>query len=94
MPFGVYTLADLGCAQKGAYWQPARPRGKMGAVPGRGEDPPPVHEEALMALQNLASWVNEAQGAPAAACGTACGAGDAPEAAPTACGSACGAGSN
>ena len=43
-----------------------------------------------MALSNLSSWTNAA--APAASCGTACGAGDAPETQPTACGSACGAG--
>lgn len=42
-----------------------------------------------MALSNLSGWNNEA--APAAACGSACGAGDKPEEKPTACGSACGA---
>ena len=39
-----------------------------------------------MALANLFGWKK------AAACGTACGAGDKPEEKPTACGSACGAG--
>lgn len=43
-----------------------------------------------MALSNLSGWNNEA--APAAACGSACGAGDKPEEKPAACGSACGAG--
>lgn len=43
-----------------------------------------------MALSNLSGWNNEA--APAAACGTACGAGDKPAEKPAACGSACGAG--
>ena len=42
-----------------------------------------------MALSNLSGWNNEA--APAAACGTACGAGDKPSEKPAACGSACGA---
>ncbi len=44
-----------------------------------------------MALSNLFGWNKEAETAPAAACGSACGAGDKPEN-PTACGSACGAG--
>lgn len=43
-----------------------------------------------MALSNLSGWNNEA--VPAAACGSACGAGDKPEEKPAACGSACGAG--
>ncbi len=43
-----------------------------------------------MSLSNLSGWNNEA--APAAACGTACGAGDKPAEKPAACGSACGAG--
>ncbi len=46
----------------------------------------------IMALSNLFGWSSRAEGAPKAACGTACGASDAPEQKPTACGSACGAG--
>ena len=45
-----------------------------------------------MALSNLFSWKKKTAPEPAAACGTACGAGDKPEGTPTACGSACGAG--
>lgn len=45
-----------------------------------------------MALSNLSEWNNKMETAPAAACGTACGAGDKPEEKPAACGSACGAG--
>ena len=45
-----------------------------------------------MALSNLFNWNNKAEAAPAAACGSACGAGDKPADQPTACGSACGAG--
>ncbi len=52
-----------------------------------------------MALKNLIGWSTGAHAAPAAACGTACGAGDkkpsacgASDPKPTACGSACGAG--
>ncbi|MBO5092933.1 MAG: ACGX-repeat peptide [Lachnospiraceae bacterium] len=58
-----------------------------------------------MALSNLSGWNKKTETAPAAACGTACGAsdkpaetpaacgaGDKPTEAPTACGSACGAG--
>lgn len=45
-----------------------------------------------MALSNLAGWNQETGAAPAAACGSACGAGDKPEEKPAACGSACGAG--
>ena len=46
-----------------------------------------------MALSNLFGWnKKDEETAPAAACGTACGAGDAPEEKPAACGSACGAG--
>ena len=45
-----------------------------------------------MALSNLFGWSKKNAEAPAAACGTACGAGDQPEQKPTACGSACGAG--
>lgn len=44
-----------------------------------------------MALSNLAEWSKEQETAPAAACGSACGAGDNPEEKPAACGSACGA---
>lgn len=57
-----------------------------------------------MALSNLFNWSKKNAAAPTAACGTACGAGDAPAeqpaacgaadkpaAQPTACGSACGA---
>lgn len=45
-----------------------------------------------MALSNLADWTGKTQAAPAAACGTACGAGDKPAEKPAACGTACGAG--
>ena len=45
-----------------------------------------------MALSNLFGWSKKKEEAPAAACGTACGAGDQPEQKPTACGTACGAG--
>lgn len=54
-----------------------------------------------MVLSNLAGWNNAQEVAPAAACGSACGAGDKPEENPTACGAgdkpaeaptACGAG--
>lgn len=45
-----------------------------------------------MALSNLFGWNKKEEAAPAAACGTACGAGDKPKEKPTACGSACGAG--
>lgn len=58
-----------------------------------------------MALSNLFGWNKKEESAPAAACGSACGAGDKPaetpdacgagdkpEEKPTACGSACGAG--
>ncbi len=45
-----------------------------------------------MALSNLFGWSKKNAEAPAAACGSACGAGDQPEQKPTACGSACGAG--
>lgn len=45
-----------------------------------------------MALSNLFNWMKKEE-TPAAACGTACGAGDKPaEKKPAACGSACGAG--
>ncbi|MCR4745682.1 MAG: ACGX-repeat peptide [Lachnospiraceae bacterium] len=47
-----------------------------------------------MALSNLYGWVNE-KAEKAAACGTACGAGDGkPEKKAAACGTACGAGDN
>lgn len=45
-----------------------------------------------MALSNLMGWNEEKKNTPAAACGTACGAGDKPEEKPAACGTACGAG--
>lgn len=45
-----------------------------------------------MALSNLFGWNENTETAPAAACGTACGAADKPEGKPAACGSACGAG--
>ena len=46
-----------------------------------------------MALANLYGWSKETEQGAAAACGTACGAGDVPkEEKPAACGSACGAG--
>ena len=41
-----------------------------------------------MALSNLFGWNKKVEAAPAAACGTACGAGDKLEEKPTACGSA------
>ncbi len=44
-----------------------------------------------MALCNLFGWNKKAESAPAAACGSACGASDKPEEKPAACGSACGA---
>ena len=62
-------------------------------------------EVKTMALSNLFGWNKKVEAAPAAACGTACGAGDKPaetpaacgaadkpEEKPTACGSACGTG--
>nr|AFN84545.1 hypothetical protein [uncultured bacterium scaffold00090] len=45
-----------------------------------------------MALSNLFGWSKKMEAAPAAACGSACGASDKPAEAPAACGSACGAG--
>ncbi len=45
-----------------------------------------------MALKNLFGWSEKSASAPAASCGTACGADDKPEEKPSACGSACGAG--
>ena len=39
-----------------------------------------------MALSNLIGWSRKENTAPAAACGTACGAGDKPVEKPTACG--------
>ena len=39
-----------------------------------------------MALSNLFGWNKKKEAAPAAACGTACGAGDKPEEKPAACG--------
>ena len=44
-----------------------------------------------MALSNLYGWNTESE-QKTAACGTGCGAGDAPKEASAACGSACGAG--
>lgn len=44
-----------------------------------------------MALSNIFGWNKEAEKKAAAACGTACGAGDKEEK-PAACGTACGAG--
>ncbi len=52
----------------------------------------PEKEEMIMALKNLVGWNRKMEAAPAAACGSACGAGDQPEGKPAACGSACGAG--
>lgn len=62
-------------------------------------------EVKTIALSNLFGWNKKVEAAPAAACGTACGAGDKPaetpaacgaadkpEEKPTACGSACGTG--
>ena len=43
-----------------------------------------------MSLSNLFGWNKKAETQPAAACGTACGAGDKPEEKPAACGTACG----
>lgn len=45
-----------------------------------------------MALSNLTGWNEDKDLAPAASCGTACGAGDQPEEKTAACGTACGAG--
>lgn len=45
-----------------------------------------------MALSNLFGWNRKMEAAPAAACGSACGASGKPEEKPAACGSACGAG--
>ena len=44
-----------------------------------------------MALSNLFGWTKKTENTAAAACGTACGAGDKVEK-PAACGSECGAG--
>ena len=49
-------------------------------------------EVKTMALSNLFGWNKTEEAAPAAACGTACGAGNNPEEKPAACSSACGAG--
>ena len=49
-------------------------------------------EVKIMALSNLFGWNKTMEAVPAAACGTACGAGDKPEEKPAACGTACGAG--
>jgi ACGX-repeat protein len=63
-----------------------------------------ILEVMIMALSNLNAWKKDEETAPAAACGTACGASDkpteapaacgaaAPEEKPAACGAACGAG--
>ena len=45
-----------------------------------------------MALSNLFGWTKKMENTQAAACGSACGAGDKTEEKPAACGSACGAG--
>ena len=45
-----------------------------------------------MALSNLFGWDKKEETEAAAACGTACGAGDKPAEKPAACGTACGAG--
>ena len=45
-----------------------------------------------MALSNLFGWKKKTDTNPAAACGTACGAGDKAEEKLAACGTACGAG--
>lgn len=45
-------------------------------------------EETTMALSNLFGWNKEKETAPAAACGSACGASDKPTETPTACGAA------
>ena len=45
-----------------------------------------------MALSNLFGWSKKMETPAAAACGSACGAGDKPAETPAACGSACGAG--
>ena len=46
-----------------------------------------------MGLNKLFGW-SKKEAEPAAACGTACGAGDKPAETPAACGTACGAGDN
>ncbi len=51
----------------------------------------PEKEENIMALKNLIGWAKKVEAAPAAACGSACGAAGQPEEKPAACGSACGA---
>ena len=48
-------------------------------------------EVTIMALSNLFGWTKKMEEAPAAACGSACGAAGKPEEKPAACGSACGA---
>ena len=77
-------------AQKGAYWCACGQASILYAT-GRAQGSPQARmRRIIMALSNLSSWTNET--APAASCGTACGAGDVPEAQSTACGTACGAG--
>lgn len=49
-------------------------------------------EVKTMALSNLFGWNKKEESAPAAACGTSCGAGDKPKEKPATCGTACGAG--
>lgn len=51
-----------------------------------------MKEENRMALSNLFGWSKKSAADKAAACGTACGAGDKPAEKPAACGTACGAG--
>jgi ACGX-repeat protein len=57
-----------------------------------GETPKSEQEVIQMALSNLFGWKKKGEAKAAAACGTACGAGDKPEEKPAACGTACGAG--
>jgi len=45
-------------------------------------------EVLIMALSNLFGWNQKMEAAPAAACGSACGAGDKPAETPAACGAA------
>jgi ACGX-repeat protein len=57
-----------------------------------GETPKSKQEVIQMALSNLFGWKKKGEAKAAAACGTACGAGDKPEEKAAACGTACGAG--
>lgn len=65
---------------------------KIGDTEGKTSSLNKKMEVKIMALSNLFGWNKKEEAAPAAACGTACGAGDKPEEKPAACGSACGAG--